>query len=128
MQKNYFQLDKVHSVTLKYEQETHKWFNEVPAKPKTFLGIRYGMTKAISAGWSDYEDGRYPRPSSYFNDYVWYRVDEINKKIYSTAHVDIRFNYKEGIGCNFESNEEAQKYVDDLINTSDKQFHVIVNK
>lgn len=129
MIKNYFQLDKVQSVTLRYERETgYKWFAEVPSRPRTFLGIPFGMTEAIPAGWSDYESGRNPLPSSYFNDYDWYRVDEVNKKIYNKAHVDIRIGYKEGIGCQFESNEEAQKYVDELIASSDKKFTVIINK
>ena len=129
MQKNNFQLDKVHSITLQYESESnYKWFTEVPAKPKTFLGIQYGMTKAIPAGWSDYREGYNPKPSSYFDDYKWYRVDEANKKVYCKAHVDIRFSYKEGIGHNFDSNEAAQKWVDELILSSDKKFTVIINK
>ena len=129
MQKHYLQLDKVQSITLTYEkQSAYKWYSEVPSKPKTFLGIKYGMTKAIPAGWSAYEEGFYPKPSSYFNGYTWYRIDEINKKIYNKAHVDIRLGYKEGIGCNFDSNEEAQRYVDELIASSDKKFTVIINK
>lgn len=129
MQKNYFQLDLVHSITLTYERESsYKWYAEVPAKPKTFLGIQYGMTKAIPGGWSDYEGGRWPVPTSYFDGYKWYRVDEANKKIYNKAHVNIRFSYKEGIGQNFNSNEEAQKWVDELILSSDKKFTVIINK
>lgn len=129
MQKNYFQLDLVHSITLTHERETgYEWYDEVPAKPKTFLGIQYGMTKAIPAGWSDYEGGWNRVPTSYFDGYKWYRVDEANKKIYSKAHVDIRFSYKEGIGHNFDSNEEAQKWVDELILSSNKKFTVIINK
>jgi hypothetical protein len=129
MQKNYFQLDLVHSITLTYETETgYKWYAKIPAKPKTFLGIQYGMTKAIPAGWSDYECGWNPVPISYFDKYKWYRIDEVNKKIYNKAHVDIRFSYKEGIGHNFNSNEEAQKWVDELIASSDKKFTVIINK
>lgn len=127
MQKKYIQPDKVQSITLTYERESaYKWYPEVPAKPKTFLGIQYGMTKAIPAGWSDYGE-LYRKTSGYFNQDEWYRVDEINKKIYNTAHVSIRLGYKECISLNFNSNEEAQKYVDDLINSSDKQFHVSVN-
>lgn len=129
MQKNYFQLDLVHSITLTYEHETsYKWYAEIPAKPKTFLGIQYGMTEAVLAGWSDYEGGKWPKPTSYFDGYKWYRIDEVNKKIYNKAHVDIRFSYKEGIGHNFNSNEEAQKWVDELILSSDKKFTVIINK
>jgi len=130
MQKNYFQLDKVHSITLTYERESsYKWYAEIPAKPKiNFLGIQYGMTEAVPAGWSDYEGGAWPKHTSYFDGYKWYRVDEVNKKIYHKAHVDIRFSYKEGIGHNFDSNQEAQQWVDELIASSDKKFTVIINK
>jgi hypothetical protein len=129
MIKNYFQLDKVSAITLTYERETsYKWYPVIPAKPRMFLGIQIGMTEEVSAGWSNNEDGRYPVPSSYFNSYVWYRVDEINKKVYNKAHVNVHLNYKEGISCDFDSNEEAQKYVDELIASSDKKFTVIINK
>jgi hypothetical protein len=37
-------------------------------------------------------------------------------------------SYKHTIGTNFDSNEAAQAYVDDLILGSDKKFTVIINK
>ena len=134
MKKHYFELDKVDSITLTMERETsYRWCPEIPARPKTFLGIKYGMTEAIPAGWNDSinEDGseRYPltrNQSSYFNKYSWYKVTPF--RIYSKAHVEIRFGYKQSFGVQFESNEEAQAYVDELISSSDKQFHVIINK
>lgn len=130
MQKNYFQLDKVSAIILTYERETsYRWRDGIPAKPKTFLGIKYGMSDAIPAGWSDDdEDVRYTKPSSYFDNYNWYRADEINGKVYNRARVDVKFSHQEGIGANFDSNEEAQQYVDELIASSDKKFAVIINK
>jgi hypothetical protein len=129
MQKKYFQLDQVHSITLTYETEhRYKWYDEVPAKPKTFLGIQYGMTNVIPAGWSYSKDGCYPVPTSYFEDYPWYRVDEANNKIYHKAYIDISFGHKEHINHTFNSNEEAQKWVDELIASSDKKFAVIIKK
>jgi hypothetical protein len=134
MKKHYFELDKVDSITITMERESsYRWFPEIPARPKTFLGIKYGMTEAIPAGWNDYidEDGNEYRPwdrrqSSYFDDYPWYKVTPF--RIYSKAHVEIRFGYKQSLGINFDSNEEAQGYVDELISSSDKKFHVIINK
>lgn len=129
MKKNYFQLDKVSAITLTYEHETsHKWYPEIPAKPKMFLGIQVGMTEAIPASWSNLGPEYDRLSSTYFDDYTWYRVDEINKKIYQKAHVNVHLNYKEGISCNFDSNEEAQKWVDALLASSDKNFAVIINK
>jgi hypothetical protein len=130
MTKNYFELDKVSSITLTHEKEStsYKWWAETPATQRTFLGIPMGTKPAIPAGWSDYEEGICRKPTSYFADYTWYRVDEVNKKIYSKAHVTIYLGYKHSLGQTFESTEEAQAYVDDLILGSDKKFTVIINK
>lgn len=138
MQKHYFELDKVDTITLTHETKTsYRWFPEIPARPKTFLGIKYGMKPGIIAGWNNSIDDngnehQYRtwdrKQSSYFKDYSWYRVDENAKRIYNKSHVEIRFGYKQTLGVRFESNEDAQEYVDDLISSSDKQFHVIINK
>jgi hypothetical protein len=130
MQKHYFELDKVDSITLTPEKEStsYKWWSSIPPSPKTFLGIKYGMKLGIIAGWSDYDSGQNRKPTSYFDDYTWYRVDDVNKKVYSRAHVEIRLGYKQSFGVNFESTEAAQAYVDDLILGSDKKFTVIINK
>jgi hypothetical protein len=55
-------------------------------------------------------------------------VDDVNKKIYNKAHVTIYLSYKHSLEMQFESTGEAQAYVDDLIESSDKSFHVIINK
>jgi hypothetical protein len=129
MKKYYFDLDAVKSVILTYESESrYKWFKEIPARSKKFLGLKIGIIPAIPAGWSDYEHGKYPKPSSYFDDYTWYRVDEINKKIWNKAHVEVRFSYKDSTGYNFNSNEEAQAWVDELIMSSHKKFQIIITK
>ena len=137
MQKHYFELDKVDSITLTGETVTsYRWFPEIPARSKTFLGIKYGMQPAIPAGWNDKidDDGneytylRYCRKqSTYFKEYEWYRIDALGR-VYNKAYVEIRFGYKQTFGIRFESYEEAQTYVDDLILGSDKEFHVIINK
>jgi hypothetical protein len=134
MKKHYFELDKVDSITLNYETETSwRWCSTIPARPKKFLGIKYGMTPEIPSGWNDsFDDNgseRYPltrKPSSYFDQYSWYKVTPF--RIYSKAHVEIRLGYKQSFGVRFELNEEAQAYVDELIASSDKKFHVIINK
>ena len=135
MTKHYFELDKVNSITLTMERESsnYYWKEAVPARPKKFLGIKIGTLPSVPAGWSEYDkeyedDYRRRKQSSYFEDYKWYKVDEVNKKIFIKPHVEIRFGYKQSIGQNFNSNEEAQSWVDELIQSSDKQFHVIINK
>jgi hypothetical protein len=131
MQKYYFELDKVDSITLIMERDSeYKWFEEIPDRPRKFLGLRFGTIKGIPAGWSSYdlEDHHYNsrKPSSYFDEYNRYKVDEENKKVFRKAYVEVSLGYKRTISRNFESNEEAQSWVDDLISDSNKKFHVIV--
>lgn len=134
MKKHYFELDKIESITLTHETETsYRWMDSIPARPKTFLGFKYGMEPEIPAGWNDYirEDGtdRYPwdrKTSEYFEEYNWLKV--LPFRIHNKANVSIYLSYKHTLGMNFDSNEEAQAYVDDLILGSDKKFTVIINK
>lgn len=135
MQKHYFELDRVDSITLSMEHESfnYYWKEAVPVRPKKFLGIIIGTLPEVPAGWSEYDeedesDYLRRKQSSYFEDYKWYRVDDVAKKLYSKAHVEVRFGYKQSIGHNFNSNEEAQAWVDEIIASSNKKFHVIINK
>ncbi len=134
MKKHYFELDKVESITLTHERETsYNWMSAIPAKPKKFLGIKYGMEHEIPAGWNDCFDDdnneKYAwdrKPSSYFKQYSWYRVTPF--RIHNKAHVTVYLSYKHSLVMYFDSTEEAQAYVDNLINSTDKKFHVIINK
>lgn len=134
MKKYYFELDKVQSITITHETETSwRWMDSIPARPKTFLGFKYGMEPEIPAGWNDYIKGdgmdRYPhqrKQSTHFEGYDWLKV--LPFRIHNKAHVAIYLSYRHTLGMYFDSNEEAQAYVDDLIASSDKKFHVIINK
>mgnify|MGYP003637702945 FL=1 len=128
MTKTYFDLDKVVSITLNTEKEsTYKWFQKTPSIPKLFMGIKYGSIAGRDAGWSDTSAGFWRYPTSYFSDYNWYRVDEVNKKVYSKAYVNLHLLNNSNIGTYFYSTEEAQYYIDELIEGSDREFHVIEN-
>lgn len=134
MQKHYFELDQVHSITLTMEREAgYYWKEAIPARPRKFLGFTIGTKPAVPAGWSEYEeedsyDLKRRKPSSYFDQYDWYRVDEKAQKVFSKAQIEVRFGYKESIGTRFETDAEAQAWVDELIATSNKKFTVIINK
>jgi hypothetical protein len=104
----------------------YKWFEEIPSKPRKFLGIRIGTTNAISEGWSIESNGfRYP--SSYFKDYNLYKIDEMNKKIWCRPSISIRFGNKDSTTKYFDSNPEAQRYVDELMSSSKNKFQIIIN-
>ncbi len=134
MQKHYFELDKVDSITLTMEKESteYKWKEAVPARPKKFLGFVIGTLPPVTAGWTSYdesgEDYRCRKQKTYFDQYSWYRVDEVSKKIFVKPHVEVRFGYKQSIGHRFDSNAEAEAWVEELIASSSKKFHIIINK
>lgn len=128
MEKHYFELDKVQTVTIRFETESsYKWLEYRPKRVKKFLGISYDVTSAKEAGYyenaSSYAE---PRDPSYFENsrYDWLRVDDINKKIYNKANVLIYLSYRHSLTVFFNSNEDAQAYVDDMLNSSSKKFHV----
>ena len=139
MEKHYFELDKIESITLTTEIESsYRWFPELPAKPITFLGIKFGMHDAVPGGWNDmYSDAdglefrdylRYRKPTSYFEDKTYYRVCDITKRIYNKAHVAIGLGYKRSIGLRFDSDAEAQAWVDKIVSKMAKEVVVIINQ
>lgn len=139
MQKHYFDLDKVDLITLTMEKESgYTWYDEIPARPRKFLGIRIGTIPAVPAGWNEYNEANYGncddwvkssrKHKSYFEQYSWYRVDEKTKKVTQKPHVEIRFGYKQYLGIRFTTNEEAQAWIDELVSSTDKKFQVIINE
>ena len=135
MKKHYFELDKVDSIILTTERESddYYWKEAVPTRPRRFLGfIPIGTLPEVPAGWSEYEEEeeyeyRCRKQTSYFDQYTWYRVDEKTKQLFIKPHVEVRFGYKQSISNRFESDVEAQAWIDELISGSKKKFHVIIN-
>jgi hypothetical protein len=128
MIKYYFDLDKVSSITLKLEEESgYKWCDEVKPQPRYFLGFKIGLTRGKPAGWW-YEDEDYRRATSYFYDYKSYKVDLVNKKVTLRPRVTVYLGYKDCYTSYFDTDQQAQEYVDDLISKSKKNFQVIIEK
>jgi hypothetical protein len=128
MIKYYFDLDKVSSITLKLEEKSgYKWCDEVKPQPRYFLGFQIGWTQGKPAGWSyEYDDCR--RATSYFEDYKSYKVDLVNKKITYKPRVTVVLGYKDSYTNYFNTDYQAQAYVDELIANSKKNFQVIIEK
>ena len=128
MIKYYFDLDKVTSIALKLEEESgYKWCDEVKPQPRYFLGFKIGLTKGKPAGWW-YEDEDYRRATSYFYDYKSYKVDLVNKKVTLRPRVTVVLGYKDSYTNYFDTDYQAQAYVDELIVNSKKNFQVMIEK
>lgn len=128
MTKHYFETEKIQTVTLTMESEAGmKWLKERPEKIRKFLGITISKEIRLKEGWGYGTHRERYTTEELKMEWPSYRVDEKEKKVYNKSYVSIYFSYKHTLGARFESNEEAQKYVDDLIASSDKKFNVIIN-
>lgn len=133
MKKHYFNLDKVTSITITMEKESpFRWRERISARPKKFLGITIGYHQPIPAGWNEYveEDEnsascKWRKSTDWFDEYSWYRIDHEKLKVFIKPCVTINLGYKESIMTRFESNEEAQEWIDSLVAESGKKFKII---
>jgi len=128
MTKHYFETEKIQTVTLTMETLSGmKWLEERPEKTCKFLGITIRKELRLKEGWGygTYRE-RYTT-DELAKDKPYLRVDEKEKKVYNKSYVSIYFSYKHSLGARFESNEEAQEYVDELIEQSGRSFNVIIN-
>ena len=133
MTKKYFQLDSIISIQFTTERESeYRWKERIPERDKKFLGFVVGRYPEIPEGWvsGDFEyltyDKRIRVDSSCFERYSWLRVDEKNKKIWNKATVEIKLAHKDMVSRQFNSNEEAQSWIDEIISESGKKFKVII--
>jgi hypothetical protein len=124
----YFETDKIQTVTLTMESEVSmKWYEATPSKPIKFLGIRVGTYPGKKAGWAYSINHERNSTDELLVEWKGYRVDEEEMKVYNKAHVSIHFSYKHTLGTRFDTNEDAQQYVDELIEQSGRSFNVIIN-
>lgn len=128
MIKYYFDLDKVTSISYKLEEKSgYEWCDEVKSQSRYFLGFQIGQTNGKPAGWS-WEGDNCRRATSYFDDYKSYKVDLVNKKVTIRPRVTVVLGYKDSYTNYFDTDYQAQAYVDELIVNSKKNFQVMIEK
>lgn len=130
--KVYFNLDSITSVHVQLETESdYTWHEAVEPKQKYFLGIPWGKTEGREAGWGEWDlayvhDLTSTKPSSYFERYTWYRVDEVKKKVYNKADVRVNLGHKEYISQRFECSADALTWAADIVKKSGKPLEPII--
>ena len=124
--KTYIDRDKINKVRIQFEQKTaYKWWEEIPASVKRFCGIVYERQYAEAAGWSSYSNGDWRETTEKILETGQYRIDDKAKKIFRKANVTIHYSGND-ITQWFNTDVEAQEYVDGLVDRSKKEFEIII--
>lgn len=124
--KTYIDRDKITKVRIQFEQKTrYTWWEEIPASVKRFCGIVYERQYVVDAGWSSYSDGKWRETTKEFVETDQYRIDDKAKEIFRKANVTIHYGSHE-IHQWFNSDVEAQEFVDGLVDRSKKEFEIII--
>jgi hypothetical protein len=128
MSRYYFEVDRVVSIRFYPEKETgYKWFERVPSKPKTFLGIKYGMTEEIPEGWSDYENGRYRKTLQELREDNRYLINERTEEVRHKSQIIVNLTDKTSYNQYFNTEEEGEDYMYGLQESTGKEFYPIEN-
>ena len=128
MGRYYFQVDRVASMSFQPEKEIgYKWFDKVPSKPKTFLGVKYGMTEETPEGWSNYNSGINRRTTEYLSEYKWYLINEETKEIRQKSQITVNLSDKTSHSMYFDTEDEAEDYIYTLQEATGKEFYPIGN-
>jgi hypothetical protein len=128
MSRYYFEVDRVVSMSYHPEKETgYKWFEKVPSTPKTFLGIKYGMTEEIPEGWSTWDDGRNRRTLQDLSEYNWHLINEETKEIRHKSQIVVNLIDEKSYSMYFDTEDEAEDYIYSLQEATGKEFYPIGN-
>jgi hypothetical protein len=116
-----FDVSKIEEIQVRnIRDSSYKWFPEVKEERGWFGCIKQ---EYISAGWSDYEDGRIRRTTKELESYG-YLIDQLGKKAWHKAYVEVSLGYKNSIGRSFDSNSDALKWAEFLRVKSKKTFEI----
>lgn len=125
----HFDLNEVKSITIYPEYPTgYKFYPPKYTEPIKLLGfIPLRAASWHKGGWC--EDTRYTDYYPYYTtielEDFGYKVDLDEFIVYNKCSISISLGYKHSISKKFDSIEEADKYVANLIKKSGKNFAVI---
>lgn len=131
--KVWFNIKRITKIRLYYENEVEKTF--YPSEPKNrfkFLWlIPLWKQGNFPDRWINNGDDRksycYDCNSNYEN-HERYRIQDFPKKLFLKAAVHIQLDYKDEVSSYFDSDQEAEDFVEDILSQSDHVFEVIKRK
>jgi hypothetical protein len=131
MVKEYFDVNKIVSIWYRPE-EPISWISWVESKPiKKFFGL-YNTGRFTQAGWvdnSEWDDHIYTDDQLRKNGYIVYDWNErVNNRICRKAYVKVYLTHDNSIEQTFDSDKQAEEWIDLLKSTSQKTFEVATYK
>jgi hypothetical protein len=131
MSKEYFDIDRIVSIWYRPEQPV-SWIHWVESKPiKKFFGL-YNTGRFTEAGWvnnSEWDDYIYTDDEMRKNGYIVYDWNErVNDRICKKAYVKVYLTHDNSIEQSFDSDKQAEEWIETLKEKSGKTFEVVTYK
>jgi hypothetical protein len=129
--KVYFNVKKVSKIEISFERLENKKFYPAELGEKRYLlgFISLGKSPDLPDRWV--ENGRNGKYCYNDDDYIrsntWYKVQEEPKLLFYRPWVRVNMGYKESVHQYFDTDQEAQEFVDLIVNTSSNTFEVITS-
>ena len=125
--KIYFNTDKVTKIEFRYEEIVDRKF--MPANPGKRVHLLWIIplwkTEDLPDRWVD-ENGY--RENSDIITQKWHRVQELPKILFRRPWVRVNMGYKEEVEEYFDTDIEAQEFIDSIIDTTLHSFELIIVK
>lgn len=131
MSKEYFDVDRIISIHYRPENPV-SWIYWVESKPiKKFFGL-YNTGRFTEAGWvdnSEWDENTYTDDDMRKRGFIVYDKDErINDRICRKAYVKVYLTHDNSIEQSFDSDKQAEEWIETLKEKSGKTFEVVTYK
>lgn len=126
--KVYFNVERVTKIEFSKEFESsYKFYpSESRGRFKFLWLIPLWKKDDLPDRWSDSGQYSYYNDDDYMKNDVSYRIQDFPKKVFRRAWVRVSLGYKDNVFQRFDSDQEAQEFVDLIINTATNPFEVII--
>jgi hypothetical protein len=125
--KIYFNVEKISRIEIRFEKLVDKkFFPAELGKRNYFLGfIPLWKDDDLPDRWAE-GNGKYCYDTDYnIRNNNWYRIQEEPKTLFYRPWVRVNMGYKESVIQYFDTDKDAQEFVDLIIDTCSNPFEVI---